>query len=123
MPTAIRLTVTPIQATAMVVVITAHIGFMGDALLAELIGDGTAGISTHHLPRSGLPVANSSKMASVSAITGSAASPARAGVRNMERTRMRFESRWQTRPARFSTFSNGRGQLYRRSDSRASVDL
>ena len=41
----IRVTVTPIQATdmAMAVRITALIGAITDALLAELIGDGTAG--------------------------------------------------------------------------------
>ena len=34
----------PIQAMAMAVLITALIGAMADALAAELIGDGTAGI-------------------------------------------------------------------------------
>lgn len=40
MGTPIRVTVTLIQATAMAVRITARIGAMTDALLAELIGDG-----------------------------------------------------------------------------------
>ena len=46
---AIRVTVTPIQATAMAVRITALIGATTDALLVELIGDGTAGTETPSL--------------------------------------------------------------------------
>ena len=51
-------TVTPIQATAMAVRITALIRTITDALLAELIGDGTAGTEkpvparTHGAPHS-----------------------------------------------------------------------
>ena len=56
--TPIQATVTPIQATAMAVRITALIGAITDALLAELIGDWTAGTEkpvparTHGAPHS-----------------------------------------------------------------------